>query len=164
MQTMRLCAMFSRTIGELFDHPKMSVPDTTRLYTTGWDSQDRTRILTIFHQPLTWPTVLCAHDEIFALMESVPHRVDWINDISASPEIPKEHIFQNLRLLRARVPANAGANIVVNRSLGTFSRTVLRIFVNASGWMHGFAIVGSVEEARVVAARLRSGVTTHEAS
>lgn len=81
------------------------------------------------------------------MMRSVPHRVHWINDISAAPDIPRENIIANLRFLHQRVPSNAGTNVVVGSTLSEFSRIVLTIFANAVSWQRGFAFANSVEEA-----------------
>jgi hypothetical protein len=124
-------------------------------YKVQWDDEDCHRILTRFDAPLTWEAVQAAHDQIYGMMRTMPHQVDWINDISAGPDFPREHMLSNLRYLHRRVPPNAGMNVVVGMHIGPFSRTVMRVFANAVGWPYGFDFADTVEDARQMVQRQR---------
>jgi hypothetical protein len=116
-------------------------------FTCEWDSAEKRCIITRFDPPLTWLLIQTAHEEIYRRMRSVDHRVDWINDISCTPDVPRDHLLANLRYLHQRVPPNAGMNVVVGSTLSRFTRSVLSIFANAVNWQYGFGFADTVEEA-----------------
>jgi hypothetical protein len=117
-------------------------------YTISWDDEERTCILITFDAPLTWDAIHAGYDDVCSLMESVDYTVDWISDLSAGPNIPRDNATTHLRALLQQTPRNAGMNVVVTQSMSLFTMSLLNSFVNVIRWHGGFALTTSVAAAR----------------
>ena len=115
-----------------------------------WDNESYTRILLTLEGTLTWNVIRQGRDELHVLLDSVPHEVHWITDVSRSSGIPRENIMHNLRSFLSEVAANSRMNVVVIQPSDIFTKAMLSSFVRVVGWPWGFAVARSVEEAREI--------------
>jgi hypothetical protein len=125
-------------------------------YTVSWDNDERTCILLTWEAPLTWENIHAGYDDMCSLMQTVDYTVDWISDLSAGPNIPREDATTHLRALLQQTPRNAGMNVVVTQSMSLFTISLLNSFVNIVRWHGGFALATSVATARDLIRQRRS--------
>jgi hypothetical protein len=125
-------------------------------YTIAWDNNDRTCILLTFAAGVTWDIIYTACDELYTMMQSVDHPVDFISDITSSPNMPKENASTHVRVILSRMPANAGMHIVVTRPQSLFTITLLNSIFRLIGWSSGFAMATSMGQARDLIQQRRS--------
>jgi hypothetical protein len=117
-------------------------------YTVAWDNDDQTCILLTFAPGVTWDIIYSACDELYALMQSVDHSVDFISDITTSPNMPKDNASIHVRKILSRMPANAGMHVVVTQPRSLFTITLLNAIFRLVGWSSGFAMATSMDQAR----------------
>jgi hypothetical protein len=125
-------------------------------YTIAWDNDEKNLILLHFDPPLNWESIHAGYDELGRMMRSVDHSVDWITDVSATDIMPKENATMHLRTLLSRIAQNAGMNVVVVNQSSIFTIWLLKSFVRIVAWGQGFAIAGSLREAREMVEQQRS--------
>ena len=111
-----------------------------------WDNEEHTLVRWDFIGMWDWNDFLAAQKASNDLINSVPHTVNIISDVSRSPHVPPGAIAR-FRTYRRVDPENAGRVVLVGASI--YIKTIVEIFrgmfPNTGG---NFTFANSLEEAR----------------
>lgn len=111
-----------------------------------WDNEEHTLLRWEFMGVWDWDDFLAAQKESNDLINSVPHTVDIISDVSKSQHLPPGAIGR-FRTYRRDDPENTGRVVLVGASI--YIKTIVEIFrgmfPNTGG---NFSFANSLDEAR----------------
>jgi hypothetical protein len=111
-----------------------------------WDNDEHTLVRWDFIGMWDWNDFLAAQKASNDLINTVPHTVDIISDVSQSPHVPPGAIGR-FRTYRRNDPANAGRVVLVGASI--YIKTIVEIFRGMFPKTGGnFTFADSLEEAR----------------
>jgi hypothetical protein len=110
-----------------------------------WDNIDKTVIRFEFEGSWTWDDLYQASDEATAMLDTVPHMVDFVLDVRNANQIPRDFMNHAGNIANGQNPKR-GLLVVVgaNRLLRTLGGTLRRLFPQAT---KDVKIVGTLEEA-----------------
>jgi len=117
-----------------------------------WDNDAHTIIRVTVRHPWTWEDYDQMVDESMARIAGEPHPVDTIIDLrDGGARPPGPGGMYHFRRAWHSLPQNAG--IIVNVGIGGLLRSLVMLFVRATGQDSVVAMTATIEEAHAVIAR-----------
>ena len=114
-------------------------------YQIVWDDTEQTKIRLEFYDRWTWDDWVLGHDEMHAMVASVPHHVDIIACFHTM--MPRGNAIPNMKRSGSTQPPNARHTVFVNHA-GPMFRQMVDTVVGVMGWT-GPMFCTDVHEARV---------------
>ena len=122
---------------------------------TGWLDSEKTIARYEFVGRWTWEEMTVAIKEMYAMLDSVPHAVDIIIDLSQSPSEPPRGMLAHLRTGTMEARANWNSGIFVGVS--PFVRVLINTFRRVEpGLAKRYAVANTIDEACDVIAKRRA--------
>ena len=123
-----------------------TLPERPLRITVQWDNEEHTLVRWDFIGAWDWNDFLAAQQASNDLINSVPHTVHIIGDVSRSAQLPPGAIAR-FRTFKRVDPENAGRVVLVGASI--YIRTIVDIFRGMFPKTGGnFTFANSLEEAR----------------
>ena len=129
---------------------------------TSWMDSEKTIARYEFVGRWTWEEMTVAIKEMYAMLDSVPHGVDIIIDLSRSPSEPPRGMLAHLRTgtMEARVNWNSGVFVGVSPFVRVLINTFRRV---EPGLAKRYAVANTVDEALSIILKRREADPKGEA-
>ncbi|MEO8610043.1 MAG: hypothetical protein ABI690_19270 [Chloroflexota bacterium] len=123
--------------------------------TTSWMDSEKTIARYELVGRWTWEEMTVAIKEMYAMLDSVPHAVDIIIDLSQSPSEPPRGMLAHLRTgtMEARVNWNSGVFVGVSPFVRVLINTFRRV---EPGLAKRYAVANTVDEALTIILKRRT--------
>lgn len=122
---------------------------------TSWVDSEKTIARYDFVGRWTWEEMMVAIKEMYVMLDSVPHMVDIIIDLSQSPSEPPRGMLAHLRTGTMEARANWNSGIFVGVS--PFVRVLINTFRRVEpGLAKRYAVANTVDEALTIILKRRA--------
>lgn len=116
--------------------------------TVKWDNEDKTILVTTYKGSWNWSDLAAADAETMLHLDSVDHKVDFIDDFieAATPPLPISHLPEIAGMTPFR---HSNAGVLVAVGLSGFAETAGRIFTKVyKAYAKKVLFASTLEEAR----------------